>query len=87
MPFADDLPIQMPDAPDETVLQVDELLDELWVQDHRSADVVVYRFFMGMTDAQCAAALGISERTVRREWTFARTWLASRLASPGSGDA
>ena len=84
VPFEEGLPIQMPNAPDETVLRVDELLNELRIQDERSADVVIYRFFMGMTDAQCAQVLGISERTVRREWTFARTWLASRLGSPSS---
>jgi RNA polymerase sigma factor (TIGR02999 family) len=84
VPFEEGLPIQMPSAPDETVLRVDELLDEFRQQDERAADVVVYRFFMGMTDAQCAQVLGISERTVRREWIFARTWLASRLGRESS---
>jgi len=87
VPFEEALPVTMPNAPDETVLKVDDLLDELRIQDERSAEVVVCRFFLSMTDAQCATALGISERTVRREWTFARTWLASRLGSQSSLDA
>ncbi|MEM0984503.1 MAG: ECF-type sigma factor [Planctomycetota bacterium] len=86
VPFEEDIPIQMPSVPDETVLKVDELLEQLRAEDARSADVVVYRFFMGMTDKQCAEVLGISERTVRREWTFARTWLASRLGPRTSID-
>lgn len=84
--FEEDIPIQMPIATDDTVLKVDELLEELRLQDERSADVVTFRFFMGMTDAQCAQVLGISERTVRREWIFARTWLASRLGPASSID-
>ena len=37
------------------------------------------RFFAGLTEVAAAAAAGISERTARREWTFARAWLFDAL--------
>lgn len=84
VPFNDEVAIAMPSAPDDVVLGVDRLIDELRARDARAADVVAYRFFMGMTEAQCAAVLGVTERTVRRDWTFARSWLMKRLAEEGS---
>ena len=77
--FDSDIPIAMPAASDDTVLGVDRLLVELRREDVRAADVVTFRFFMGMTESQCAAVLGVTERTVRRDWTFAKSWLATRL--------
>jgi hypothetical protein len=38
------------------------------------------RFFGGMSDDDVAQALGVTDRTVRRDWIKARTWLHSRLA-------
>jgi DNA-directed RNA polymerase specialized sigma24 family protein len=38
------------------------------------------RFFGGLSEAEAAEALNISITTVRRDWEFARTWLASQLA-------
>ena len=37
------------------------------------------RFFAGLTVAESAEALGVSERTVKREWQFARAWLYREL--------
>jgi DNA-directed RNA polymerase specialized sigma24 family protein len=45
--------------------------------------VVECRVFGGMTDAEIALALGVTDRTVRRDWTRARAWLVDLL----SGDA
>jgi RNA polymerase sigma factor (TIGR02999 family) len=63
------------------ILSVDEALQRLAVEDERLARLVECRFFGGMTDEDVAAALGVSERTVRREWLKARTWLYQQLAS------
>lgn len=77
--FDSEIPIALPRVPDATVLDVDRLLDELRALDGRAADVVAFRFFLGMTELQCAAVLGVTERTIRRDWTFAKTWLAARI--------
>ncbi len=75
-----DLPIPSPPAKDEVVLAVDAAIEELRQEDPRAADIVVFRFFLGMTVEQCASVLGVTDRTVRRDWLFARTWLASHDA-------
>ena len=41
--------------------------------------MVQLRFFVGMTIAQAAETLGLSDATVERSWTFARTWLFSQI--------
>lgn len=63
----------------ETVLALDEALRRLEEQDARSSEVVQLRYFAGLSVAQTAEALGVSERTVKREWTFARAWLRNAL--------
>ena len=73
-----DLPIPSPPATDDVILEVDAAIEDLRKEDPRAADIVVFRFFLGMTAEQCASVLGITDRTVRRDWLFARTWLASR---------
>ncbi|HEU4564503.1 MAG TPA: ECF-type sigma factor [Gemmatimonadaceae bacterium] len=63
----------------EEMLALDRALEEL---EPRQRQVVEYRFFAGMEEREIADALGISERTVRRDWTKARAWL---LRSLGGG--
>ena len=62
-------------AGDETLLVVNEALERLAVEDPSSAELVSLRFFIGMSNAEAAEALGISERSAKRLWTFARAWL------------
>jgi RNA polymerase sigma factor (TIGR02999 family) len=62
------------------ILRVHEALDELGRLDTRLAQVVEMRYFAGLTEPQIAQALGISERTVRRDWEKARLLLARALA-------
>jgi RNA polymerase sigma-70 factor (ECF subfamily) len=50
----------------------------------RSARVVQLRFYGGMTDAEIAQQLGVSERTVRDDWVMARAWLRDRFSSGGA---
>lgn len=66
-------------ASDEEVLQMHEALDALAKVDARMAQVVELRWFAGLTDAEVAEALGVTDRTVRRDWTQARLFLAEAL--------
>jgi RNA polymerase sigma-70 factor, ECF subfamily len=63
----------------EEILVVDEALRKLSEWDERQAKVVEFRFFGGLSFAETAEVLGVSDRTVMRDWTMARAWLASRL--------
>ena len=66
-------------ADDTTLLRISDALELLAKEDAASAEIVKLRFFVGFTNEQAAEALGISERTVKRNWTFARAWLYDRL--------
>ena len=68
-------------ADDDTLLAVNEALEKLTARDPDSAELVKLRFFVGLDYAEAAKALGISERTAKRQWTFARAWLYKELAS------
>ena len=68
-----------PAAADE-IVRVHEALDALARLDARLAQGVEMRYFAGLTEPQIALALGISERTVRRDWEKARLLLARALA-------
>lgn len=59
---------------------LDNALKELAEFDPTQARVVELKFFGGLTNEETAEVLGVSERTVKREWRMARAWLASRLA-------
>jgi RNA polymerase sigma factor (TIGR02999 family) len=64
---------------DERFLAVDEAVTRLHALDERAAKVIELRFFGGLSEAEAAEALGISVATLKRDWDFARTWLASQL--------
>ncbi len=66
-------------APDEAVLEINEALERLAGFSPRLAQVVECRFFAGYDDAETAAALGLTDRTVRRDWVKARAWLRREL--------
>jgi RNA polymerase sigma factor (TIGR02999 family) len=70
---------------DDSVVEVHEALERLAELDERLAQVVECRFFAGYTEEDTAAALGMTERTVRRDWAKARAWL--RLALKSHEDA
>jgi len=73
------------EADEETLLQVNEALEKLAAQDPQSAELVKLRFFVGLDYSEAAEALGISQRTAKRYWTFARAWLFRELQrSPSS---
>ena len=66
---------------DETLVALDEALTRLGQESERLARVVECRFFAGYDEVETAKALGISERTVRRDWTLARAWLHRELGA------
>jgi RNA polymerase sigma factor (TIGR02999 family) len=76
-----DLPV---DVQADLVLAIHEALSQLASEDARLAHLVECRFFGGMTDEDVAQALGVTDRTVRRDWLKARTWLHSRLSAEPS---
>ena len=57
------------------LLALDEALEQLATLDVRQARVVECRFFGGLSEAETAAALGVTARTVARDWVKARGWL------------
>ena len=61
------------------LLDVSNALDRLEAEDPRAAEVTRLRFFSGLAVEEIAQALELSERTVHREWTFARARLAELL--------
>jgi RNA polymerase sigma factor (TIGR02999 family) len=60
----------------EEILTLDRALERL---EPRQRQVVEYRFFAGLEEAEIAALLEVSERTVRRDWVKARAWLYREL--------
>jgi RNA polymerase sigma factor (TIGR02999 family) len=68
-------------ADEETLLLVNEALEKLEKSDPDAAQLVKLRFFAGMSNAEAGQAMGISERTAKRYWTFARAWLFLELRS------
>jgi RNA polymerase sigma factor (TIGR02999 family) len=65
--------------PDDKILLVDEALEQLKLADPDKAKIVMLKFFAGMTNEQVAEILQVNERTVRRQWEFARAWLFDRI--------
>jgi RNA polymerase sigma factor (TIGR02999 family) len=66
-------------SPDEQVLLLDEALAKLQAQDPQKARIVVMKFFGGMPGREIAEVLGVTERTVERQWAFAKAWLLSEI--------
>ena len=68
-------------VPVEDLLTLEAALTRLEAEDPRAAQVVVLRFFSGMSNPEIAEYLQLSLRTVERDWTYARTWLKRELAA------
>lgn len=66
------------------VLAVDEALEKLAAFDERKARITDLIVFGGLTSAETAEALGISEPTVNRDWKMAKAWLQHELKSGGA---
>jgi len=67
------------DQDGDQILALDEAIHRLEQEDAQAAAVVKLRFFTGLSVPETAKALGISERTVKRDWQYARAWLFKTL--------
>lgn len=61
------------------LLALDRALEELGREDDRRLAIVEMIYFAGLTTAEAAEVLGVSRRTVERDWRFARAWLLAQL--------
>lgn len=68
------------DASPELILSIDEALNRFEETDPQRAEVVRLLFFAGLTQAEAAECLNISERTVKRHWAYAKAWLYDELS-------
>jgi len=78
--FASALDLPIPERTD--LLALDEALGELEAVHERMARVVELRCFIGLDVEEVASALGVNERTARRDWVAAREWLRRRIDLP-----
>jgi RNA polymerase sigma factor (sigma-70 family) len=80
----DEADIVLDEAP-ERVLALDEALRKLEAEDARLGEIVMLRYFAGLTQGETAAALGVSERTVERDWRYIKAWLRRELEGVTDG--
>ena len=66
-------------ADEETLLRVNEALEALARENTKVAELVKLRFFAGLSVEEAALGLGVSDRTARNYWRFARAWLRDEL--------
>jgi RNA polymerase sigma factor (TIGR02999 family) len=78
LPLDEALTVSLED--DDEILAVDEALEKLAALDERQAKIVELRFFGGLNVDEVAAVLGVSKRTVEREWAACRAWLRRELS-------
>lgn len=77
---------EVPGTPDETLVEVNDALQRLAQLSPRLAQVVECRFFAGYDETETAAALCLTDRTVRRDWVKARAWLRRELGHAPAPD-
>ena len=79
----DEIEIAAPTQQDDELLAVHEALDRLAAHDARKAELVKLRYFAGLSFAETAEVLGISEATAYRDWEYARAWLPGDQCGSG----
>lgn len=72
--------VAAPDGREVDLVLLDEALERLAALDERQAKMVTMRFFAGLSVEETAEALGVSEKTVKRDWAAAKAWLHRELA-------
>jgi RNA polymerase sigma factor (TIGR02999 family) len=75
------------EGPSDDVLHVEEVLEAFERDYPRKAEVVTLSFFGGLAIPEIAEVLGLSARTVERDWRFARSWLQGRMTERGTGNS
>ncbi len=64
---------------DDEMLAVNEALEQLAAHDAAKAELVKLRYFVGLSNAEAAELLGVSEPTVKRQWTYSKAWLLAAI--------
>jgi RNA polymerase sigma factor (TIGR02999 family) len=75
------------DRDPETILALDRAIERLAARDKRAAQIVMMRFYAGLSVDEVAQALELTTRTVLRDWAFARVWLYRELADTSRSSA
>ena len=70
----------MPEQTAGDLLALNDALEKLEAIDERKASVVDMRFFGGLKESEIAEVLGVNEKTVRRDWQFAKLWLYREMS-------
>jgi RNA polymerase sigma factor (TIGR02999 family) len=72
----------LPEQSAADMIELDDALKKLEAIDERKCRVVDMRFFGGLKEAEIADVLGVTEKTVRRDWQFAKLWLYREMSLP-----
>jgi RNA polymerase sigma factor (TIGR02999 family) len=67
------------DSDAEQIIKLDQLIQRLEGEEPRTAEVLKLRYYAGLSVEDTAATLGLSERTVKREWRYARAWMIQAM--------
>jgi RNA polymerase sigma factor (TIGR02999 family) len=74
--------LDLANAPvDDRVLMIDEAIERLETEEPEKARVVVLKFFGGLTNEEVGKVMGVTQRTVERQWAYAKAWLFEYLQS------
>jgi len=82
--LAEQLTVQQSEGETDLVA-LDSALDRLADYDRRKCDVVMLKYFAGLTNDEVSAALGVSSATVRNDWTFAKAFLKREMGAAEAG--
>ena len=74
------------EPPADDVLALDEAISQLRAEDPRLAEIVMLRYYSGLTVEETAHVVGVSVSTLTRDWRYARAWLAGVLSQTGAPD-
>jgi len=75
--------VSFPNKPEIDLIALDEVLTKLAEFDEQQAKIVELKFFGGLTVEEIAEVLGVSVRTIGREWRAAKAWLLARMRDEG----
>ena len=73
------------DTDDDLLLLLNDALEEFREKDPTAAELIKLRFFVGLPNHQAAELLGVSERTAKRSWAYARAWFYHRMQNKLTG--
>lgn len=84
LPLDEAVASYLTDEEADELLALDQALERLRALNPRGADVVERRFFAGLSLDEVADSLGVSKKTVQRDWMAARAWLRKEIAADGA---